>query len=159
MNGRVLAGPLVLVLGLALAGQTVRWRNRMTASRILNTVERMTLPAYKAQRADLLQTNVELLRRAGRRDPLEVGIPVARGSQHYLLRQSQAAIDAYKEALALEPRPETYLYLGRALELAGRTGEAGRAFRLALRIDPRLWPQVPLEYRESGDAGEPPRTE
>ena len=147
MSGRVLVWPLVLALAIALAGQSLRWREKMTASRILNTVERLTLPAYRAQRADLLRTNIELLRRAGRRDPLEVGIPVARGSQHYLLQQPQSAIDAYQEALKIEPRPETYLYLGRALDLAGRKDEAGRAFRLALRIDPRLWPQVPLEFR------------
>jgi tetratricopeptide (TPR) repeat protein len=153
MNGRVLVWPLVLVLGIALVGQSVRWRDRLIASRILNTVEKLTVPAYRAQRTDLLQTNVELLRRAQERDPLEVGIPIARGSQHFLLRQSAAAIGAYEEALRLEPRPETYLYLGRALDSAGRFDEAGRAFRLAVRIDPRLLPQVPLAYRDR------PRTE
>jgi len=144
MNGRVLVWPLVLVLGLALVGQTVRWRERMTASRILNTVERMTM---NARRAYVLHTNIELLRRAERLDPLEIGIPIARGSQHYLLRQPQAAVEAYEEALRLEPRPEVYLNLGRALDLAGRRDEAARAFFLASRIDPRLLPEVPPEYR------------
>jgi tetratricopeptide (TPR) repeat protein len=153
MNGRVLVWPLLLVLGIALAGQSLRWRDRLTASRILNTVEKLTMPAYRAQRMDLLQTHVELLHRAQVRDPLEVGIPVARGSQHFLLRQPEAAIGAYEEALRLEPRPETYLYLGLALDSAGRFDEAGRAFRLAARIDPRLLPQVPLAYRDR------PRTE
>lgn len=148
MSGRVLVWPLLLVLGLALAGQTVRWRERMAASRMLFTVEKLTLPAYSARRADVLHGNVELLRRAGRRDPLDVGIPIARGSQHFLLGQPQAAIAAYEEALELEPRPETYLYLGRALDLADRSDEAARAFRLGLRIDPRLLPEVPLEYRD-----------
>jgi tetratricopeptide (TPR) repeat protein len=148
MNGRILVWPLVLVLGIALGGQSIRWRNRLNVSRLLNTVERMTLPAYRAQRADVLHTHVELLRRAEERDPLEVGIPIARGSQHFLLRQTQAAIGAYEEALRLEPRPETYLYLGRALNQEGRTEEAARAFRTALRIDPRLLPQVPPDYRD-----------
>ena len=144
MNGRVLVWPLVLVLGLALLGQTVRWRERMTASRLLNTVERMTLTA---RRASVLYTNIELLRRAGQLDPLEIGIPIARGSQHYLLRQPQAAVEAYEEALRLEPRPEIYLNLGRALDLAGRREEASRAFFLASRIDPRLLPEIPPEYQ------------
>jgi tetratricopeptide (TPR) repeat protein len=144
MNGRRLVWPLVLLLGLALVGQTVRWRDRMTASRILNTVERRTLTA---RRTSELRKNIQQLREAGRLDPLEVGIPLARGSQHYLLRQPQAAIDAYEEALKLEPRPEIYLNLGRALELAGRTDEARRAFDLALRLHPPLWPEVPVEYR------------
>lgn len=145
MNGRALVWPLVLVLGLALAGQTVRCRERMDASRILKAVERRTLTA---RRTSELRENIRQLHKAGRLDPLEIGIPIARGSQHYLLRQSQAAIDAYEEALRLEPRPEIYLNLGRALELAGRKEEAGRAFRLALRIDPRLWQEVPQEYHD-----------
>jgi tetratricopeptide (TPR) repeat protein len=153
MNGRIVAVPLVLVLVLALAGQTVRWRERRTASRVLGSVERLTVPAYRAGRADLLRTNVELLRRAAEHDPLEVGIPIALGSQHFLLDQPQAAIDAYGAALRLEPRPETYLYLGRALDRAGRTAEAGEAFRLARRIDPRLLVQVPPAYRDG--AGTP----
>lgn len=153
MNGRGLVWPLLLVLAAALVGQSIRWRDRLTASRILNTVERLTVPAYRAQRTDLLQTNVDLLRRAQELDPLEVGIPTARGSQHYLLQQAQAAIAAYEEALRLEPRPETYLYLGRAYDLAGRVQEAGSAFRLAVRIDPRLLLQVPPAYRD------PSRTE
>jgi tetratricopeptide (TPR) repeat protein len=144
MNGRALVWPLLLVLGLALVGQTIRWRERMTASRILNTVERMTM---NARRTYVLYTNIELLRRAERLDPLEVGIPLARGSQHYLLRQPQAAVEAYEEALRLEPRPEIYLNLGRALDLAGRRDEARRAFFLASRMDPRLLPEVPPEYQ------------
>jgi tetratricopeptide (TPR) repeat protein len=147
MNGRVLVWPLVLALGIALAGQTLRWQDRRTASRTLRSVEAVTLAAYKAQRADVLRAHVQILRQAEKRDPLEIGIPIARGSQHFLLGQPQAAIEAYEEALKLEPRPETYLYLGRALDLAGRRDEAQANFRLALRIDPRLLPQVPLAYR------------
>jgi tetratricopeptide (TPR) repeat protein len=148
MSGRVLVWPLVLALGLALAAQTMRCRDRLNASRTLRLVEATTLAAYRAGQTDMLRANIEVLREAQRRDPLEVGIPVARGSEHLLLGQAQAAIDAYEEALRLEPRPETYLYLGRALDKAGRTDEAGRAFRLALRIDPTLLPQTPLAYRD-----------
>jgi tetratricopeptide (TPR) repeat protein len=144
MSGRVLVWPLVLVLGIALLGQTVRWRERMTASRLLSTAERVTL---SARRASELRGNIARLRQAGQLDPLEIGIPIARGSQHYLLRQPQAAVEAYEEALRLEPRPEIYLNLGRALDLAGRREEASRAFFLASRIDPRLLPEIPPEYR------------
>lgn len=148
MNGRVLVWPLVLALGLALAAQTLRWRNHSIASRTLRTIEALTLPAFQAKRTDLLQTNIEILRQAQRRDPLEIGLPTARGTQHYLLKQPQAAIDAYEESLRLEPRPETYIYLGLALNQLGRTEEAVRAFRTGLRIDPRLRVQVPPSYRE-----------
>ena len=100
-----------------------------------------------ARRASQLRGNIARLRQAGQLDPLEIGIPIARGSQYYLLRQPQAAVEAYEEALRLEPRPEIYLNLGRALDLAGRRDEASRAFFLASRMDPRLLPEVPPEYQ------------
>jgi len=148
LNGRRLVWPLVLALGLALLGQTLRWRDHSIVSRTLQVIQALTMPAYKAGRTDVLQTNLEVLRQAQRRDPLEVGIPTARGTQHYLLKQPQAAIDAYEESLRLEPRPETYVYLGLALLQERRIEEALRAFRLALRIDPRLLVQVPPRYRD-----------
>lgn len=153
MSGRVLAGLLALVLGLGLVAQTLRWRDRSNVSRTLRTIEALTGPAAKAGRTDVLDKNIRVLREARRRDPLEVGVPTARGTQHLLLNQPQAAIDAYEESLRLEPRPETYVYLGLALDRAGRKEEARRAFSHALRIDPRLWPQVPPEYRDRPEVG------
>lgn len=147
MNGRILVGPLVLLLGLALLAQTTRWQDRLAANRALRGVELLTVAAIQAKRADVLHANLESLRRAARRDPLEVGIPIARGSQHLLLGQAQAAIEAYEEAVRLEPRPETYLNLGRAFALAGRYEEARRSFRMAVRINPRLASQVPPAHR------------
>lgn len=148
MSGRVLAGLLALVLGLGLVAQGLRWRDRSIVSRTLRVVEALTDPASKAGRTDVLYDNLEVLRRVQRRDSLDVAIPTARGTQHYLLHQSQEAIGAYEESLQLEPRPETYVYLGLALDQAGRKEEAGRAFGHALRIDPRLAPHVPPEYRD-----------
>ena len=147
MNGRLLAWPLLLVLALALAGQTIRWDDRLTANRALRGIEALTAAAIRVGRADVLRANIESLRRMEKRDPLEVGLPLARGSQHLLLRQGQAAISAYEDALKLEPRPEIYLNLGRALALEGRIEEARQSFRIAVRLSPRLAPEVPAEYR------------
>lgn len=147
MNGRLLAWPLLLLLALALAGQTIRWDDRLTANRALRGIEALTAAAVRVGRADVLRANIESLRRMEKRDPLEVGLPLARGSQHLLLRQGQAAISAYEEALKLEPRPEIYLNLGRALALEGRIEEARQSFRTAVRLSPRLAPEVPAEYR------------
>ncbi len=147
MNGRLLAWPLLLVLALALAGQTIRWDDRLTANRALRGIEALTAAAVQVGRADVLRANIESLRRMEKRDPLEVGLPLARGSQHLLLRQGQAAISAYEEAVKLEPRPEIYLNLGRALALEGRTEDARQNFRIAMRLSPRLAPEVPAEYR------------
>jgi tetratricopeptide (TPR) repeat protein len=147
VNGRLLAWPLLVVLALALAGQTIRWDDRLTANRALRGIEALTAAAIRVGRADVLRANIESLRRMEKRDPLEVGLPLARGSQHLLLRQGQAAISAYEDAMKLEPRPEIYLNLGRALALEGRTEEARQNFRIAVRLSPRLAPEVPAEYR------------
>lgn len=147
MNGRLLAWPLLLLLALALAGQTIRWDDRLTANRALRGIEALTAAAVRVGRADVLRANIESLRRMEKRDPLEVGLPLARGSQHLLLRQGQAAISAYEEALKLEPRPEIYLNLGRAQALEGRIEEARQSFRTAVQLSPRLAPEVPAEYR------------
>ena len=68
----------------------------------------------------------------------EVGIPLARGSVNYLLGRLDPAIAAYREALALEARPEIHLNLGRALRAQGLLAEAERELARAVRLDPRL---------------------
>ena len=145
MSGRALAVILTLALALAAAGQTVRWRHRTTASRLLAEVEALSLAAARSRQVSpsLIASNLESLRRAAPLDPLEVGIPIARGTQYLLLSRADPAIQAYEEALALEPRSEGYLNLGRALWLAGRTDEARWNFAVAVRLDPSLATLVP----------------
>lgn len=145
MSGRWLAWLLAVALTLALVGQTVRWRNRIAAGRLLHRVETLTLAAARRGSAPrgLLGANLEALRRAGALDPLEVGVPIARGTQHLLFGDPEAALEAYRAAAALEPRPEVYLNLGRAALAAGRTAEAQRWFALSIRLDPRLAASVP----------------
>jgi tetratricopeptide (TPR) repeat protein len=144
MKGKTLAVLLTLLLALALAGQALRWRNRMAASRALSDVEAMTLGVAAGKLPpQALASNLEMLRRAAALDPVEVGIPIARGSQYFLLGRSEPAEQAYLEALRLEPRPEAYLDLGRAQWLAGRRDEAARNFGLALRLEPHLAAELP----------------
>jgi tetratricopeptide (TPR) repeat protein len=149
MKGRLLVWPLAAVLGLALVGQTARWHARMTAGRLLAQVEALTLAAARQGNAPsgLLRANLDALRRAAALDPVEVGIPIARGSQYLVFGEPEPAIESYAAAAALEPRPEIYLNLGRADLLARRSEEARRNFALALRLDPRLAAAVPPEMR------------
>ena len=149
MKGRLLVWPLVAVLALALAAQTVRWRSRLEAGRLLARVESLSMAVARQGKAPrrLLQANLEALRRAAALDPVEVGVPIARGSQHLLFGSPEAAIEPYRAAAALEPRPEIYLNLGRAEWLARRPEEARRDFALALRLDPRLAEVVPPQMR------------
>jgi tetratricopeptide (TPR) repeat protein len=80
---------------------------------------------------------------AGSRDPLEIGVPIARGSQYLLLRRPDEAIAAYREAAALEPRPEIDLNLGRALWMKGDKEAARQALQRAVRLNPALRAEVP----------------
>jgi tetratricopeptide (TPR) repeat protein len=145
MSGRILGSFLALLLALATVGQTVRWRDRATASRLLAEVEALSLAAARSGQvpAAMIASNLQSLRRAAPLDPVEVGIPIARGSQYLLLSRAEPAIEAYREALDLEPRSEGYLNLGRAQWLAGQPDEARRSFSLAVRLDPHLTSLVP----------------
>jgi tetratricopeptide (TPR) repeat protein len=145
VKGRVLVWPVVALLALALAGQTVRWRDRLTASRLLRKVEALTMAAMSARQLTepMLFRHLEVLRTAALKDPVEVGIPIAAGTQYLLLRRNDAAIRAYEKAVALEPRPEGYLNLGRAQWYAGRREEARTNFQRAVRLEPRLYGEIP----------------
>lgn len=145
MKGRVLVWPLAVFLAAALLVQTWRWQARMEASQVLRRVELLSMAAASAGRApaNLMAANLEALRQVEPLDPLEVGIPIARGTQHLFLAHPEAAIRSYQDSLELEPRPEGYLNLGRAQWLAGQQEEARRSFDTAVRLDRRLAAQIP----------------
>jgi tetratricopeptide (TPR) repeat protein len=145
MKGRTLVWPLLV---LALAGQAVRWHARMTAGRLLAQVEALTIAAARQGSAPrgLLRANLDALHRAGALDAAEVGVPIARGSQYLLFGDPEMAIESYRAAAALEPRPEIYLNLGRA-ESVHNPDEARRDFALAVRLDSRLARVVPPPMR------------
>jgi O-antigen ligase len=137
---------VLAVLAAALTGQTLRLVDRREGGRLLHQAEVIS-GAIEAGRAPitLVFRNLEALRRAAALDPVEVGIPIARGTQYLLLPHPDAgaALDAFAAADRLEPRPATLILEGRALLAAGRRAEADRRFSLALRLDPSLAPAVP----------------
>lgn len=149
MKGRLIFWPLLAVLVLALFAQSNRLADRLVASSILRQTELLSLQAARAgdEGRELLRRNLQALRQARRRDPSEVGIPLAMGSIHRLLDNPQAAADTYRRALALEPRPEIYLNLGLAQGRAGDVEAARESFSKALALDPSLRRQVPRELR------------
>ncbi len=151
MRGRTLAAVLTVLLFLALAGQTVRWRDRMAASRLLANAEALARAVDAGQippraAADTL----EPLREAAALDPVEVGIPISLCSQYLLLSSPEPAEQTCREALRLEPRSDAYFYLGRAQWMAGRKEEALRNFALAVRLEPWLIHRLP-----TGTSGAP----
>jgi len=130
----------------ALTLQTAHGMHRVEASQTLQAVEARTVQVVALGRApaQLLHANAVALERAAELDPGNVAVPIALGSQYLLMRAPEAAIEQYRRALRLEPRPEIYLNLGRAFLLQGDREKARRNFRLAARLSPSLRRQVPL---------------
>jgi O-antigen ligase len=147
--GRTVAWLLVPLLIGALVLQGRLCRNHWRAARVLRVVEAMTRGMVHTGRgnAGLLWRHVRLLEDAERLDGSNAAIPLAKGSQYRLLRRPQEAQEAYRRALALEPRPEIWLNLG-AAQVAAEDKEAAReSFLKAVKLDPRMRSQVPQPYR------------
>lgn len=157
-------GALVAAGLLALLTLWVGWRGlaEWRASKVLATVEWTSnqIAARGRMPQQLLNTHLELLRVAQKSAPAEVGIPLARGSQYLIAGKPRAAVRAYEEALALEPRAEIYLNLGRAHLELGERAAAQTALRTALALDPNLesivTPQLELLARQDNSQEEAP---
>jgi tetratricopeptide (TPR) repeat protein len=149
VRGRVLVWPLLALLVAALLLQTLRLRNRLLASRLVGQVQAISLAAagLGAGAADAVERVLPLglreLRLAGQADPVDVEVPLSRGSLLLLARRPDDAAEAYRRAVALEPHQEIFLHLGDALLAAGRLEEARSAYRTALKLDPWLRSAVP----------------
>ncbi len=146
MTGRRLATPLALLLLAALVFEVRRGARLLGADKRVKVVE-TTSPVAAARRdaagQALLRRNLELLRDAAAMDRADVRVPLARGSVQLLLGRLDDAIASYRQALALEPRPEIHLNLGRALAAAGRRAEAEPHFALVRQLDWRLARAIP----------------
>jgi len=150
VKGRVLFWVLLPLLVGALVLQGQRCRDQWRAARMLRVVEFVTGQMVRTGRVQpsLLWRHVRLLEDAARLDPADAAIPLAKGSHYRLLGRAEEAQEAYRRALALEPRPETWLNLGAAQEMAGHEEAARKSFLTAVRLDPQMRRQVPQPYRD-----------
>lgn len=149
MKGRLLVWPLMILLVLALGGQTLRWRHRLFVGRVLYQVDRFTAAAYATGKTSPQQVGpyLDAMRGIDPLAPAEVRIPLARGTLNLFLANVDAARRSFEEALALDPRPVGYLHLGLAQWLAGQREDARRSFGTAVRLDPQLASRVPEAAR------------
>ena len=145
MRGRTLAALLTLLLALALAGQALRWRDRMAASRALSNVEALTLgvAAGKIPPEALAEQSGGAAPGGAARSRWRWGSRSPAAASTTCSAALEPAEQAYLEALRLEPRAEAYLDLGRAQWQAGRREEAVRNFGLAVRLEPHLAAELP----------------
>lgn len=149
MSGRLTFWVVFPCLLAALLGQTVEGAHWLRASQTVKAVEARTVEVVRMGRApaQLLHANVVELERAARLDPSNVGVLIALGSQYLVMRVPDTAIETYRRALRLEPRPEIYLNIARAYLMEGNRASARRNFRLALRLSPGLRREIPREFR------------
>ncbi|MCB1058014.1 MAG: hypothetical protein KDD11_21140 [Acidobacteria bacterium] len=141
----VMAAATALLCLVALVAQVRESLDRRLASRLLARAEAISIEVLSAGQAPraVLSQNLRDLERARRLDPLEVGVPLALGSQYLLLRRPQEAEAAYRDALTVEPRPEIYLNLGKAQLLAGERSAADQSFHRAAVLDWHMREQIP----------------
>ncbi len=137
MTGRQLFS-ILLPIALVVAGWQLlhaikRWESSLVAAEVEQNSIAMTSRGVISP--PILSRHLELLERAGELDPTNVTIPLMRGSQHFLLRNLDAALRAYGEALALEPRAEIYLNVGRTHMMAKDEDAAAEAFQKAVDLD------------------------
>lgn len=149
MKGR-LAGWIAL-LGLAVACllQIGRAGDRVTASRVLQRVEQSTVLLGQQGRltAQELRLNIQELLDAMELAPDDVRLRLALGGQYLLLNHPQQAVKTYREALAVEARPELYLNLGRAQQAAGDLEGARASYQAAALLNPLVRRAIPAELR------------
>ncbi len=148
--GRSLCWGAAVLLGLALVWQTGQVRDRIGASKRLRVVDAVTAKAVSSGGRvppQLIGGSIRLLHQAERLDPSNVAIETALAGQYLLADRPQRAEEAFRQALALEPRPEIYLNLARTLLTKGDRKAAIQAYENAVRLAPRLIQQVPGTMR------------
>lgn len=155
-SSRSLVWLLSLFLAVALVFTAHRGVGRMQASRKLVEVKvmgqmgrmaRAPLP-YQARR--LLEKTAASLQKIQELDPVEVRIPLSRGSLYALLGRPAAAIRAFDEALELERRSEIYVNLGLVHFATGDHEAAREAFRNAQRLNRNVGRQYRAHFEELG---------
>jgi tetratricopeptide (TPR) repeat protein len=146
VRGRALAWALIAVLVAALVMQAVRLRDRLLSSRLVLQVQAISLAAARSGPGAVgrvLPIGLAELRVAGEADPVNIEVPLSRGSLFLLAGRPEDAIAAYRRAVDLEPHPEIYLHLGDAQLAAGHLEDARRSHHVALLLDPWLRWTVP----------------
>ncbi len=151
LTGRLCFWLLLPLLAVALTLQVREAFSQWRASRVLAAVETVTQQASRNGRLppQIGNHHLRLLSEAAALNPAQVDVPVARGWQYLLMKRPQAAVRAFDEALALEPRAEVYANLGQAHLAAGDRDAAREAFRRAVTLDPGLYDELPASIARS----------
>lgn len=140
MRGWLVGLLLAVVLIAVLGEELVRGAELLRVYRTLNTIEQVASQMIESDRLEprLIRIHVKQLREIAPLAPGEFGIPLAIGSHYLLMGDGAEAVIWYERALAVEPRPEIYLNLGRALRLTGDEAGGRENQDKARRLSPHL---------------------
>lgn len=129
------AAALLLVVVVSVRGEAM-----LRADLTLNRAERGTESMLASGRIDrlVLRQRIEQLQRATREAPYDSRLPLVVGSHYLLLGDAAQAESWYRRALDIEPRPEIYLNLGRALTAEHKQEEGAEALQAAVDLEPSL---------------------
>jgi O-antigen ligase len=128
---------------------------QIATSAKLQRIESETALMIRANRPvpAVLQANRRALLDLRQHDPSEPAIPLALGTQLFLLERYPEAIDWYQRALDLEPHPEAYFSRGLAELRLGDRRAARESFALAVELSPFLADEVPADARDAARPG------
>jgi len=140
MKKGLLCGGLAILLSGAFAYRLFSGWQTMRAGEIELRVARTVTRNGGRISATQADAFIAELERAQVMNPVDVSIPIARGSLFFITGRPGPAVAAYEEALAIEPRSEIYRNLGRAYQALGDLRTARPILRTAIELDHKLAP-------------------
>ena len=147
MKGRLACWLLALALAGALGHRLHTGWTGLCAGEVELRVARTVIAAggrIEYSQADVFAAE---LKEADWQYPVDVSIPIARGSLYLITGRPERAVAAYERALAVEPRSEIYRNLGHAYLAMGDLRKARRVLRTAIELDHMLAPLLRPELR------------
>ncbi|HVS13703.1 MAG TPA: tetratricopeptide repeat protein [Thermoanaerobaculia bacterium] len=154
MSGRRLLWVVAPLLAALVWWSSERAYDRLRASVVLQGAESQGAriaaqwSRLGPQARPLVTAHLQALRAVRELAPADARVPLAIGSHYLLLENATSATEWYRRALAVEPRAEIYLNLGRAALLAGDRPAALEHFRTAIRLDRSFRRSLPPDVAE-----------
>ena len=99
-------------------------------------------PASDYERLLRVRRNLQDLEPLRETCPTEVRVPMLMGANHEIAGRPEDALRSYREALAIEQRPEIYVAIAVQQIQTGRVDEAIDNYVTAARFDPNLVPEI-----------------
>jgi len=134
---RIAAVAIVAAICMALAPSLIYrpYRCNAESTELLRATSATTQITEDYQRVINARRNLERLRALVEHCPRQINVYTMVGANEQMIGRPAEAVDAYRQALAISPRPEVYMEIGNLLVELGRIDEAVDALSKAARYD------------------------